>query len=293
MTAIVTNLQNLERQHPEWQPWLAVMREILDESANPVWDAMVPLRREPPQNKVPLLTGVTVALEESLVRGLFERLILSACRSGTPRMATLESALGAPLDVLILFGDSLCQDGERLRKSAASFGADAEAFQAVATLVAVPFLHACNRQGARSIPQGWVEGYCPICGAWPALAEVRGVERSRYLRCGRCGGEWQTHCLFCPYCGMTDHDELVSLLPEKNGANAVIDACRRCSGYVKTFTTLQGSPPAKIMLDDLASAVLDVAALEQGYRRPQGAGYALNVTVTDNGAGQRRVASKP
>lgn len=78
---------------------------------------------------------------------------------------------------------------------------------------------------------------------------------------------------------MTDHNELVSLVPEKGGANLVIEACRRCLGYVKTFTTLQGSPPAKVFLDDLASVDLDIAALEQGYKRPQGTGYSLAVTV--------------
>ena len=78
---------------------------------------------------------------------------------------------------------------------------------------------------------------------------------------------------------MTDHEELVSLVPEKNGSNAVIDACKRCFGYVKTFTTLQGSPPAKVMVDDLARVDLDIAALEQGYRRPEGAGYSLDIVV--------------
>jgi FdhE protein len=134
-----------------------------------------------------------------------------------------------------------------------------------------------------------MEGYCPVCGAWPALAEVRGIERSRYLRCGRCGGQWQAHLLFCPYCGTTDHREQISLVPE-NSSKSAIDACKRCLGYVKTFTTLQGSPPAKVILDDLASVELDVAAAAQGYKRPEGAGYSLNVTVTESGASRHGFA---
>ena len=47
---------------------------------------------------------------------------------------------------------------------------------------------------------------------------------------------------------MSDHDELASLVPEKAGSNAVIDACQRCLGYVKTFTSLQGCPPGTVML---------------------------------------------
>jgi FdhE protein len=124
-----------------------------------------------------------------------------------------------------------------------------------------------------------MEGYCPVCGAWPAFAEVRGIERSRYLRCGRCAGEWQARALTCPYCGMTDHNQLVSLIPEKAGASRAIEACKRCLGYVKTFTTLQASPAGRIMLDDLASVDLDLAAIERGYGRPQGPGYSLDVTA--------------
>ncbi len=288
MTAIDTGLQDLKRRHPEWEPWLAVIQEILSEAANPKWDAVVPVRTEAQQDKVPLLAGVTLGLEKSSVRRVLERLIRIAYCSGTPKMATLEPTLHAELDILTLFKMSVCQDTDRIGETAAFVGADSEAFQAVVALLPVPFLQACNRHWTPSIAKSWVEGYCSVCGAWPAFAEVRGIERSRYFRCGRCGGEWQAQCLFCPYCSMNDHNELVSLVPEKSGSNSVIDACKRCLGYVKTFTKLQGSPAAKVMLDDLATVDLDVAALEQGYKRPQGAGYSLDVTVTDNDKAWRR-----
>jgi FdhE protein len=281
MTAVDSGLQDLKRRHPEWEPWLAVVQEVLTETSNPLWDALVPSRTEPQQSQVPLLAGVTLTLEQNSVGRLLARLLRTAHRSGTPKMSTLERALHAELDALTLFKASLCQDADRLKEMAVTIGADPEALQALAALLPVPFLQACNRQSALSLPKSWTEGYCPVCGAWPAFTEVRGIERTRSFRCGRCGGQWQSHCLFCPYCGMTDHHELVSLVPEKSGSNSVIDACNRCLGYVKAFTKLQGSPPAQVMLDDLATVDLDVAALEKGYKRPQGAGYALNVTVMD------------
>lgn len=280
MTASVdTTLQELGRQRPEWEPWLAVVEKVLGETASAKWDAAVPDRREPREGKVPLLAGATLALDADSLRRWTEELFRTACRSGTEKMATLEPATQTSFDILALFNASLCQDGDGLNRIAVALGADPDAFQAVAALIPVPFLHACNRRWAASVPQSWMEGYCPICGAWPAFAEVRGIERSRYLRCGRCAGEWQARALTCPYCGMTDHNQLVSLVPEKAGASRVIEACKRCLGYVKTFTTLQGSPAAKIILDDLASVDLDVVALEHGYRRPQGPGYSLDVTA--------------
>ena len=263
MTAIDTGLQDLKRRHPEWQPWLAVVQAILRETEDPKWDAVVPLPAET-KSKVPLLAEAKLELEKSLVRPFSEELMRIACRSGTPQMATLKAALHAELDVFTLFRASLNQDADRIKEVALALGADGDAFQAVAVLMPVPFLHACNRRWAHSIVASWTEGYCPVCGGWPAFTEVRGIERSRYLRCGRCGGEWQAHCLCCPYCGMTDHKELVSLVPENSGSNSTIDGCARCLGYVKTFTTLQGSPPDRVILDDLASVDLDVAAVEQG-----------------------------
>lgn len=292
MTASIdSNLQELGRERPEWEPWLAVIKEVLSETTDAQWDAFVPDATGTPENKVPLLAKATFALETTVLRRWTERLVRTACQSGTPKMAGLKPALQAQSDILALFKASLCQDGARLNEMAAALGADVEAFQAVAALIPVPFLHACNRRWARSIPQGWTEGYCPVCGAWPALAEVRGIERIRYFRCGRCAGEWQTHGLTCPYCGMTDHNELVSMVPEKGGTSRVIDACKRCLGYVKTFTVLQGSPAAKVILDDLASVDLDVAALERGYRRPQGPGYVLDITLVDKAGASDRLFS--
>jgi FdhE protein len=289
MTAIDTGLQDLKRQHPEWEPWLAVVQEILRETNNPQWEAVVP-QGATQQDKTPLLAGASLALEHNSVRRLLQLLIQAACRSGTPAMASLEPALHVELDVLGLFQAALDQDGDFLKKTAAGVGAEPEAFQAVAALIPVPFLQACNRKLTPA--ESWLEGYCPVCGTWPALTEVRGIERQRYFRCGRCGGEWLAHCLFCAFCGMNDHEQLVSLVPEKSGAGRTIEACKRCLGYVKTFTTLEGSAPAKVILDDLASVDLDVAACAEGYKRPQGAGYVLDVTITGNGANPFSVARR-
>jgi FdhE protein len=201
-------------------------------------------------------------------------------------MSTLSRIQQKRLNTVDLFTFSLCQNGTWLKETAIDLGVDADALQAVALLAPIPFLQACNRRWAPAISERWMAGYCPVCGAWPAFAEVRGIERRRYLRCGRCGGGWQAQCLSCSYCGMTDHEELTALVPEKSGSHAVIEACKRCLGYVKTFTTLQGSPPAKVMVDDLASVDLDIAALEQGYRRPAGAGYPLEITIVRKPSGR-------
>jgi FdhE protein len=291
MTASLDSAVDLGRQYPEWLPWLTVIEQVLREAADPKWEAFVP---EPPQakeNKIPLLANATLALESGGLDAWWQRLLRAAYQSGAPKMAPLDSVKQARLNTVDLFKAALCQNWQVLRETAVDLGVDAEALQAVAALLPVPFLQACHRRWQPSINESWTEGYCPVCGAWPAFAEVRGIERSRYFRCGRCGGGWQAQCLVCPFCTMTDHNELVSLVPEKGGSNAVIDACKRCLGYVKTFTTLQGSAPVKVIVDDLASVDLDIAALESGYLRPVGAGYTLDVGVVTKPSLRGRIAS--
>jgi FdhE protein len=279
-------LDGLKREQPEWAPWLAVIEEVLRETADRRWDAVLPaithVAARPPA--APLLAGAALSVQASSVRALVKRVIRTAASGGTPKMRSVEAALTPDLDVLAVFTASLCHDTARIMEIADACGADAEALQAVAALVPIPFLQACNRGWASSIPESWMEGYCPICASWPAFAEVRGIERDRYFRCGRCGGAWHAQPLSCPYCGMNDHNELVALVPGKQDAHATIEACNRCLGYVKTFARLQGCPSDRVIVEDLASVALDVAALEHGYTRRPDAGYPLAVTVTDSGA---------
>ena len=284
MSATATDLTGIKRQRPEWGSWLAAIEETLREADERGWDAAVPTGAHVATVTTPLLTGTTVTIDVRTVRNFLQRLIRVASRNATPEMATLRFVPGDDPYVLTLFKASLCQDTVWSAEAATLCGADAGALEAVVALVSVPFLQACNRRWATTITRSWREGYCALCGAWPAFAETRGIERNRFFRCGRCGGEWHARPLHCSYCGEDNHNALVSLVPENGELNAVIEGCTSCRGYVKTFTRLQGCAPGTVMLDDLASVHLDVAALEQGYRRPPGPGHQLNVAVTARNA---------
>jgi FdhE protein len=271
-------VDGLKHTRPEWSPWLAVVEEALAATDDGRWERIVP---EPETDRrPPLLDGSSIVVDEAPPRDLLTRLIRTATKSGTPKMATLDTALGSDLDVPGLFAASICHDRDRIAEAAALCGADEDAFQAIVALLAIPFLQACNRRWMSPLTESFSEGYCPICGSWPALAEVRGIQRNRYLRCARCGSEWLSHILHCAYCGTTDHEHLASLVPEKAGSAGSIEACRRCHTYLKVFTRLQGSRPTEVMLQDLASVDFDVAALEQGYARPVRPGRDIEISVT-------------
>lgn len=274
------NVEALKRRRPEWSPWLAVVGTALQETLDPNWEAAVPDPDPASPPPAPKLAGASIALDPAVVRRLLTRMVDVAARAGTSRMAPLKPALqDGEIDLQALMAASIRQSTGEVTAVAAASGVDAEPLQAIVSLVSLPLLHACNRRWAGTSPS-WTHGYCPVCASWPAFAEMRGIERSRYLRCGRCGAEWHAHILHCAFCGTTDHGELVSLVPETPGATGLVEACRRCHGYLKVFTRLQATPPAAVMLEDLDSVDLDLAAIEQGYTRPAGPGLAFDVTVT-------------
>src|SRR6266850_6476517 len=107
MTTVETGLQALERRHPEWKPWLAVIQGVLAETANPGWDAVVPDRSERQHSKIPLLADAIVRLDEPVVGRLLDQLLRIACRSGSPKLATLEAGRRAGFDPLTLFEAAL------------------------------------------------------------------------------------------------------------------------------------------------------------------------------------------
>ena len=270
-----TRLARLRREFPEWQSWLTVVEAVARESAGSNWQHYVP--RHPPahNDQRPFLTAATLVIEEREICGWLERLFSLAGQGGNATLANL-----ARLSKGAMRGHSVALlqaavDGNfrHIEEFALARDIDAEGFRAVLEIAPLPLLHACHRCWSALIPEGWAAGYCPICGAWPALAEEQGIERNRALRCARCGAGWRTECLRCAYCSNTEHERLTSLIPESARATWRIDACHACRGYLKTVLVLQGNAPEEILIEDLATVELDVAALEAGYVRPANPGY--------------------
>lgn len=288
MSASPANPDVIRRQRPEWSPWLAVIEAMARDIGAPEWELAVPGVEPRHDCPAPLLAGAAVTVPIPAAERLRRRLVRTAAASRAPKLAAISRALGGR-DVVALFAASLRQDQDDAANVAAESGVDAEAFGAVAALLAVPFLHACRRQWAARLPESWVEGWCPVCGSWPAFTEVRGIERTRHHRCGRCGSEWHARLLHCPYCATADHESLATLAPEAS-SNASIEACRRCRGYVKTFTRLQRCPPESVLFEDMTTVDLDVAAIEHGFARPAGAGFDLRPSITGEGRARRLLA---
>jgi FdhE protein len=280
-------LESLAYQYPEWQPSLQLWQAMLYARDDLVWKEAVPQLCPDRPAAAPLLAGTVCYVDARRVGRWVRSLTKLAGQNTAPGQAALLRVNFHQEDVLELLEAALCQEHARLTALAEALGVHPHALAAIAPLAVIPLLQACGQRLASQIPQAWSCGYCPICGAWPTLAETRSLEHTRTLRCARCGAAWGTAWLGCPYCNEMDHNRLVVLLPEPHSALGQIETCATCQGYLKTHTTLQALPAYAVALQDLATMALDVAALDHGYTRPERPGYALACRLVASPARRR------
>jgi formate dehydrogenase maturation protein FdhE len=138
---------------------------------------------------------------------------------------------------------------------------------------AMPLLETAAVGARLPSPEAWRGGACPLCGG---LAQVSVIAEEsgefmggspRSLVCGRCAAWWSFPRAVCALCGESDPRNLASYVAD--GRRWVrIDACETCHGYVKTFDLREDDAAEVVpLVDDVATLVLDVWALERGIER--------------------------
>jgi FdhE protein len=277
---IQTRLLALQQQYPEWQSVLTIWAESLGALDDPLWQAAVPQPCADRPAAAPLLAGVTLDVDARRVQRWVDRLVTVVGKHAASDTPTLGKSHFSQETALALLEAALCQNQTHLTALASAAGLHPQVLTSLAHLAVLPLLQACGQCLASQVSPTWSYAYCPICSAWPALAEIRGLEQARRLRCGRCGADWSTAWLHCAYCGEGDHRRLGVLRPEAEGETRTVETCATCKGYLKTRATLQALPAYIVALEDLATVALDMAALERGFTRPSPPGYALASRLT-------------
>lgn len=272
-------LEEARRRRPEATTWLDLVDRALDAAEQPVWTQLqprLPTLRDP---AAPLLHDAIVTVEPRPARRWVRGLLKAAARAPEEGAASLAGLRGRAVDPVELLTAGAGEDTDYLHELAGNGDADPAAVATVARLAALPLLRGCATALEDRVPAGWDRGYCPVCGGWPALAELRGLERIRVLRCGRCATGWQLPVLVCPFCDERDHEGHVTLAEEGQEQRRRVDACRSCSGYIKTFTTLAPLAAWAIPLEDLASLELDLVADQREFQRPDAPAREVCVRV--------------
>ena len=243
---------------------------------------------------VPLLHDQPLHIDVHFAADLFSRLVNVLQQREDPelrsRLDTLvAAATGGMLEPQQLFSEAFVQHQDHLIEIAAGAGADAELLMAVTSQAVAPLLRAYAERLLPLVERaddgttegaGWSRSYCPICGGWPLLGELRGIELAQWLRCAACGSGWRGRRLACAYCANEDYRSLGTLAIEGE-QRFRIAVCERCKGYLKVGNAFDPLPAELLALDDVVSMHLDVAAIERGYQRPSGSGFVIELAVPD------------
>jgi FdhE protein len=267
------DLQRLGAEHPSLAAPAAVLSELLPTLLEPQPSATPPaLPAERAAEKlaggVPLLRGEGVVLDGKVLRRRWAAICsaLGHHQNGDAAMALAAAVRDRRLSVEELAAAVLDGRANEVHARADALELDAGLAATVLRFTLFPLLAALNeavaplRSGA-----AWDRGYCPTCGSWPLLGEFRGLEQIRWLRCGLCAAEWQFPRIGCPFCDNRDHEQLGSLHIEGEQDQRRLATCEACHGYVKMLATLGPLSQAQLLVADVATLLLDLAAAQRGY----------------------------
>jgi FdhE protein len=219
----------------------------------------------------PLLRGESVAFDG---RGLSRRWAAVCAAVGRHQQGDAAAALAGAakrggLSVEEWAGAVVAGRAGEVHARAAALGLDAGLAATVLRFTLFPsFVSLATALEPARAGAAWGRGYCPACGSWPLLGEFRGLEQDRWLRCGLCAAGWEFPRLACPFCDNRDHHRLGHLHVEGEEGRRRAATCDECRGYVKAVATLGPLSPLGLLVADLATVHLDLAAAERGYAVP-------------------------
>jgi len=124
---------------------------------------------------------------------------------------------------------------------------------------------------SRSAPRPSQTAYalCPFCNRKPGLGVLRqtGDGGARSMICSFCLAEWEFRRIVCAGCG-EENDKKLSVFTASDFYYIRVECCDSCNTYVKSVD-LTKNGRAEPLVDELASAPLDLWAREHGYSKLQ------------------------
>jgi FdhE protein len=215
---------------------------------------------------VPILAGEPIPVPVRLLKPAFLDLCDTLASGGAGEAAehikrTVESG---QMDAGSLLTASLARNQEAIRSGAIHRGLAPDLVWLLAELATSPLAHALQRTLLPAQSE-WNQGYCAVCGSWPALMEV--VDGHRILRCSFCASAWERNEYSCTYCGDSS-ETFITAAPDQERMHRRLEICGACQGYLKTLDVPALSPFPLLAIYDMETMDLDLAAMEHGYSRP-------------------------
>jgi FdhE protein len=225
---------------------------------------------------IPVLTGEPVPVPAPVLKPALGLLCDALARGGAGEAAEhIRASLDETrMDAGSLLTASLQRDQTAIRTGAVHRGLAPDLLWLVAELAVSPFAYALQQcflgpgeagSPLRAATDAWTHGYCPMCGSWPAMAEV--VDTHRVLRCSFCALAWELPAYGCVYCGEGGAPFVTACVDEER-KDRRLEICGACGSYLKAVDVAALSPFPLVAIADLETMDLDVAAMQRGYSRP-------------------------
>ena len=254
---------------PGWRKWIDFVELAVSEAQQPAWSECLHVREQRPA-EAPLLHGATLRVNVARATEVALRLAENL------GIVALDA-----VDPLALIRAGVERDLSNVEGLAGKLSVSTDTAAVLGQLCALPLLlnaaHTVTPEASRT----WQRGYCLVCGAWPAMVEMRGIQRERRMRCGCCSSDWLLPVLRCAFCDELDHQKLGSLLSEGEEQHIRVETCASCRGYLKSVTTLGALPFTMLAMKDMSTVTFDLAAQDRGYARPARPGWQLRVEVVE------------
>jgi FdhE protein len=252
---------------PGWRKWIDLVELAVAEATRPAWASAVHVRAQRPAD-APLLHGATLHMDADTATGFAVRLARQ-----------LEIVALEAVEPVALIRAGIERDSNQLEIVAGGLAVPADTVAVLGQLCALPALLNAARALSVEASRTWQRGYCLVCGAWPAMVEMRGIQRERRMRCGCCGSDWLLPVLRCAFCDELDHQKLGSLMSDGDEQRIRVETCASCRGYLKSITTLGALPFPTVVLQDASTIAFDLAARDRGFARPARPGWQLRVDI--------------
>lgn len=269
-------IDRLLADRPSYSGPLTWLRAVADELA-PVAGYVAANLPESDTTREKLATGVPLLRGQGvLVEGReFARRWTRLCESlGEHQPGTVSPALSKVGRQVLRDGQGvlsalLTKDLRPITDTAEKTGADPGLVGTLVRFALFPGM-ATVQEAAAPLLRGvaWDRGECPVCGDLPLLGEFRGLDQSRFLRCGLCAASWEVPRQWCPACGNRDYETLGLLAREGEENRYRVATCDACRSGVKTLSALSALPPLMLLVADAATLHLDLAAADHGYLCP-------------------------
>ncbi|MGE3513496.1 MAG: formate dehydrogenase accessory protein FdhE [Vicinamibacterales bacterium] len=274
---------------PDLAPALALQRSLLEpviDLTDTLLTGRLPRLSLPPRylaakldKRVPALAAEPIPLPVATLRPTLLQLCRNLASGGAGDAALqIHAAIDAgTLDAGAVLGAALSRDQKAITVGSLHRRLQSELVWLVAELAVSPFVYGLQQiivgqlNGGRSgeslasALDRWQQGYCPICGSWPALIET--VEGRRMVRCSFCALAWTLTEPGCVYCGDVGPG-FVTQAPDPRRPDRRLETCGRCRSYVKAVDVDELSPFPLLAIGDMETMDLDVMVMKQGFQRP-------------------------